>query len=230
MITGASSGIGMAAARELASAGMKLVLTGRRQDALDALAAELGDAHVVVGEITDPALPQRLVGEAVSRFGRCDVVFNNAGVMIAEPVMQLDIDAACEMVRINVEAAYRMALVAMRHFLTQKRGHLVSTSSSLGVKVRPTTGAYAGTKFAIEALHEDLRMQAAGTGVRVGVIEPGLTETQLQRHMKVHPKDALGIKRMATPADVARALRFMLEQPDHVTIPRLLIQPSEQSM
>src|SRR5690606_20932216 len=101
---------------------------------------------------------------------------------------------------------------------------LINVSSTLGHKVRPTVGAYAGTKFAIEAFSEDLRMQVAGTGVRVGVIEPGLTETHLQDHFAQHPAEALGIQRMAQPGDLARAVRFMLEQPAHLTIPKLMLQ------
>lgn len=99
-----------------------------------------------------------------------------------------------------------------------------------GMKVRQTTGAYAGTKYAVEALTEDLRMQAAGTGVRVCSLEPGLVETHLQDHFPVHPKDALNIQAPVQPADIGRVIRFVLEQPDHVMIPRILVMPSEQGM
>lgn len=231
IITGASSGIGAAAARELHAAGMKVVLTGRDQPRLEAVAKPLGaDAVIHVADAVDPGLPDRLIALATERFGRCDVLFNNAGVMHVGTIKDIDLDAVCRMVRVNVEAVYRFAYTALRHFLQQGHGHLINTSSTLGLKVRPTTGAYAGTKFAVEALTEDLRMQCAGTGVRVGVIEPGLTDTGLQTHFPEHPAKVLGIRRMAEPADIARALRFMLEQPAHVTIPRLMLQPSEQPM
>jgi NADP-dependent 3-hydroxy acid dehydrogenase YdfG len=231
VITGASSGIGAGVARELAEAGMKLVLTARRKDLLETLAGSLKtEVTVVAGDITDPALPQTLIDSAISAFGACDVVFNNAGVMTVGAIAEIDVEAACHMVRVNVEAVYRLAFVAMRRMLAQGSGFLINTSSSLGTKVRPTAGAYAGTKFAVEALTEDLRMQAAGTGVRVCAFEPGLVETHLQDHFPVHPKDALNIRHLVQPEEIGRVVRFILEQPDHVTIPRILVMPAEQAM
>ena len=231
IITGASSGIGAGVAEVLAEAGMKLVLTARRKALLDELAAKLPtEAVTIAGDIADAALPQKLIDTAVERFGSCDVVFNNAGVMIVGPAREIDLEAVCRMVRVNVEAVYRLGILAMRHMIEQGGGYLINTSSILGTKVRQTTGAYAGTKYAVEALTEDLRMQAAGTGVRVCALEPGLVETHLQDHFPVHPKDALNIKQLVQPADIGRAVRFMLEQPDHVAIPRILVMPADQGM
>lgn len=231
VITGASSGIGEGTARELANAGMKLVLTARRKRLLDKISVQLGtEVATIAGDITDESLPQKLIDTAVEKFGSCDVVFNNAGVMIVGKAEDIDLEEVCRMVRINVEAVYRLAFVAMRHMLSQGSGYLINTSSILGMKVRETTGAYAGTKYAVEALTEDLRMQAAGTGVRVCALEPGLVDTHLQDHFPVHPKDQLGIKALVQPADISRAIRFVLEQPDHVAIPRILVMPEEQGM
>jgi len=231
VITGASSGIGEGTARELARAGMKLVLTARRRELLDKLAAQLDTETVVVaGDIADESLPQKLIDTAVEKFGSCDVVFNNAGIMIVGSAEDIDIEAVTRMVRVNVEAVYRLGILAMRHMVKQGGGYLINTSSILGTKVRQTTGAYAGTKFAVEALTEDLRMQAYGTGVRVCALEPGLVETHLQDHFEVHPRDMLNIKDMVKPADIARTIRFMLEQPDHVAIPRILVMPADQGM
>jgi len=129
-----------------------------------------------------------------------------------------------------VEAVFRLAIVAMRHMLSQGTGYLINTSSILGMKVRKTTGAYAGTKYAVEALTEDLRMQAAGTDVRVCSLEPGLVDTHLQDHFPVHPKDMLNIKALVRPEDIGRVIRFMLEQPVHVAIPRILVMPKDQGM
>jgi len=85
-------------------------------------------------------------------------------------------------------------------------------------------------EYAVEALTEDLRMQAAGTGVRVCALEPGLVDTHLQDHFPVHPKDSLNIKRLVKPAEIGRVIRFVLEQPDHVAIPRILVMPADQGM
>jgi NADP-dependent 3-hydroxy acid dehydrogenase YdfG len=210
---------------------MKLVLTARRKELLDKLAAQIDTETVVVaGDIADESLPQKLIDTAVEKFGSCDVVFNNAGIMIVGSAEDIDLEAATRMVRVNVEAVYRLGILAMRHMVKQGGGYLINTSSILGTKVRQTTGAYAGTKFAVEALTEDLRMQAYGTGVRVCALEPGLVETHLQDHFEVHPRDMLNIKNMVKPADIARTIRFMLEQPDHVAIPRILVMPADQGM
>jgi len=231
VITGASSGIGEGVAQVLADAGMRLVLTARREAVLQKLADQLQtDTAIAPGDIAEASLPQTLIDTAVQQFGSCDVVFNNAGIMIVGSAAEIDLEAACHMVRVNVEAAYRLALTAMRHLVKQGGGYLINTSSILGTKVRQTTGAYAGTKYAIEALTEDLRMQSAGTGVRVCALEPGLVETHLQDHFPVHPKDLLGIKALVQPIDIGNAVRFMLEQPDHVAIPRILVMPADQGM
>jgi NADP-dependent 3-hydroxy acid dehydrogenase YdfG len=231
IITGASSGIGAGAAHELADAGMKLVLTARRKEILDKIAARLGtETAVIAGDIADESLPQKLIDTAMEKFGSCDVVFNNAGIMIVGKAQEIDLEAVCKMVRVNVEAVYRLAIIAMRHLVSRGSGYLINTSSILGTKVRETTGAYAGTKYAVEALTEDLRMQAKGTGVRVCALEPGLVDTHLQDHFPVHPKDMLNITNMVEPKDIGRIIRFMLEQPDHVAIPRILVSPADQGM
>jgi NADP-dependent 3-hydroxy acid dehydrogenase YdfG len=230
IITGASSGIGAAVARELDAAGMKLVLNARRTERLEALAADLHHAEVVAADIRDDNLPQNLIDAAVEHFGAVDVVFNNAGIMDTATIDDSDIDRLCANLRVNLEAATRMAYVALSYLKPRGRGDLINTSSILGTKVRPTAGVYAASKHGIEALTEALRMEVAGTGVRVACIEPGLVATELQDHFDVHPRDALGIKEPLQSADIARCVRFMLEQPRHVTIPRLMVLPAEQQM
>ncbi len=230
IITGASSGIGRAVARELDHAGMRMIITGRRTDRLGDLAGELSDAHALPGDLSDVTLPQRLVDATIERFGRLDVVFNNAGIMDTSTIESADIERLCANVRVNFEAAVRMAYTALKHFKIQGSGHLVTTSSILGTKVRPTAGVYAGSKHGVEALTEALRMEVAGSGVRVGCIEPGLVNTELQDHFEVHPREMLGMQQPLEPEDIARCVRFMLEQPPHVSIPRMMVLPSEQGM
>jgi NADP-dependent 3-hydroxy acid dehydrogenase YdfG len=231
VITGASSGIGAGVARELARAGMRLVLTARREERLKAIADELkGRVAYVAADIVEPELPGRLLDRATREFGRCDVVFNNAGIMDVGAIEKIDLDRILLMVRVNVEAAFRLAYEALRLFKRQDRGYLINTSSILGTKVRPTAGWYAATKHAIEALTESLRLELAGTGVRVASLQPGLVDTELQDHWEAHlrPKVALGVKAPLVPEDIARVVRFMLEQPAHVRIPKILVVPGEQ--
>lgn len=230
ILTGASSGIGAGVAEELSAAGMNLVLTGRRADRLERLAERLGNCAVIAGDIANPELPQQLIDAALERFGRCDVVFNGAGVMHTGSVEDVAIETMCQMVRVNCEAATRVAYTAVKHFKQTGRGTLINVSSILGTKVRPNAGVYASTKYAIEALSEALRMELAKTDIRVSVIEPGLVTTELQDHFPVHPREALGITQPLVPADVARCVRFILEQPAHVRIPVLMILPGEQPM
>lgn len=230
IITGASSGVGAAVARNLHEAGVKLVLTARRADRLEKLSSELKETVFIAGEITEVDLPQRLLDKALKTFGRCDIVLNNAGMIEVGSIPEINIDKVCQMVRVNVEAAYRVAYVAVKYFLSQNHGHLINTSSVLGTKIRPMAGAYAGTKFALEALSEALRVELARTNVKISCIQPGLILTELHRDYKVHPKDSLNIPRPLQPEEVARCVRFILEQPDHVRIPQIMILPKDQEI
>lgn len=229
VVTGASSGIGMETVRELAKAGARVVMTARRAGRIEALAKETG-AVAIPGDITGDKLPGKLLAAALEKFGRCDIFVNNAGVLETGTVEETDIDVMCRMVRVNVEAAFRAAYVFLKHFKKENRGHLVNLSSILGTKVRATTGAYAGTKYAIEALSEALRMELAGTGVHVTCIEPGLVLTELHDRWPVHPAKSLNIARPLRPPDIVRCIMFALTQPDHVRIPRLMIMPADHQL
>jgi NADP-dependent 3-hydroxy acid dehydrogenase YdfG len=149
IITGASGGIGAATARLLGSRGMKCVLTARSESGLKRIAGELPAAAVIAGDMIDPKLPGRLIDAAMERFGRLDVVFNNAGVMHIGSVEDADVEALCAMVRLNVEAVVRMSYAALRHFKGQASGFLINTSSLAGLKSFPQIGPYCGTKFAV---------------------------------------------------------------------------------
>lgn len=227
IITGASSGIGAAVSRDLAGAKMRLLVTARRQDRLEKLTSELPGSAYLASDISDPGLPARLMEKCLDLFGDCHVVVNNAGVMELGPIPDIDIEKICRMVRVNVESAYRLAYTALKHFVSRGTGHLVNISSILGTKTRSTAGAYAGTKYAIEALSEALRLELAGTDVQVSAIEPGLVLTELHDHMPVHPMQTLNVKHPLQPHDVARCVRFVLEQDRHVRIPRLMVLPGE---
>lgn len=229
VITGASSGIGLAVARELHSRGAKLVLTARREERIARVSDEL-QATRLVGDIADPTLAERLLELTLSTYGRCDVVLNSAGIIEVGSIESINIDKVCEMVRVNVEAAYRVAYTFVRHFLKQGHGHLINMSSVLGTKVRPTAGAYAGTKHAIEALSEALRMEVAGSGVGITCIEPGLVMTNLHRDWPVHPSESMNIPHPLQPEDIARCIGFILSQPVQVKIPRLMILPGEHEI
>lgn len=228
IITGASGGIGEAIACDLDAAGMSLVLTARSKDKLDKLGSKLKNAVVVAGEVTDPALPQTLLETAIRKFGRCDVLINNAGVMSVGAIQEVDIEKMCEMVRINVEACFRTAYTLLKHFKAQNSGYVINTSSIAGLKTGAYLAAYNGTKFAVEAFSDALRLEVAGTGIGVAAVAPGTVATGLYQGWDEAHKDAMFSGGALEPADIARCVRFILEQPSHVRVPRLLCVPAAQ--
>lgn len=228
VITGGTSGIGLATAEALSARGVRLVLHGRRKALLEEHAARLPDCAVMAGDIADPAVPQALLDLAVERFGRVDIAFGNAGLIHTGSIEEIDVAKLAEMVRVNVEAAFVFAYTAAKHFKAQGAGHLLLTGSVLGTKVRPAAGGYCGTKYAVEALCEALRMELAGTGVKVSVVEPGLVRTDLHREMAVHPTVTQNVPEPLVPDDIARAVVFALEQPAHVLVPRVMLLAAGQ--
>lgn len=229
IITGASSGIGEATAYELDAAGMNLVLTARNKDKLHQLTSQLTNATFVESEVTEPDLPQQLLETALNSFGRVDALVNNAGVMVVGTVETIDIEEICQMVRINVEAAFRLAYFLAKHFKQQSNGFIVNLSSISGTTNYPTMAAYCGTKHAIESFTDCLRLELAGSGVGVGCIEPGKVATNLYQNWSDDQKQMVAIEQPLVGQDIARAIRFILEQPSNVNIGRLLITPAHQS-
>jgi NADP-dependent 3-hydroxy acid dehydrogenase YdfG len=156
-----------------------------------------------------------------------DVFFNNAGIMHIGTVEEVDVDAVCRMIRLNVEALVRASYTVLKVFKKQGNGFLINTSSFAGLKTFKTIAAYNGTKFAVEAFTDSLRMELAGTGIRVSCVQPGRTQTHLFDHWK--PEQLFSPDEGMIPADaVARCIQFVLEQPEDVVIPRILVMPSRQ--
>lgn len=227
LITGASSGIGYAAARRFAEAGAKLVLTGQRADRLQALAKETGRAAFRAGDICHETLCDELVDLAIEKFGRIDIVLNNAGVNHGGTIDAIEIEKVAAMVRVNVEAAYRLSYRILKYFKSRGVGHLINTSSVMGTKVRATSGPYAGTKHAIEALSEALRLELAGSGIKVSCVEPGLVSTELHRDWKTPPAIERGIARPLLADEVAQAILYIACQPAHINVARMLVLPQD---
>lgn len=237
VITGASSGIGEATARHLASLGACVVLGARRADRLDRLVTEIeaaGGAAVAGSvDVTHRKDLESLVGVAVERFGRLDVLVGNAGVSRISPVADLDVEGWMAMVDVNVKGILHGIAAALPVFRRQGSGHLVTVVSTSGLKIVPTQAVYAGTKNAVRTLLEGLRQESTDGVLRTTSISPGYVRTELldtavddpalREQAKRHMAD-LGIDPMA----VARAIAFVIDQPDDVEIGDLTIRPTRQ--
>jgi NADP-dependent 3-hydroxy acid dehydrogenase YdfG len=222
LITGASSGIGAAMARQAAQDGYRLVLAARSKERLEGLASELGgDARAIavtcdVGEWSDQ---ERLAASALDRFGRIDVVFANAGFGAKRGFTAETPEFWRSMVLTNVlGVAYTIRATIDQ--LRSTRGHLILTSSVAGR--RPLSGSlYSATKHAVTAMGEAVRQELNDSGVRVTLIEPGMVDTPFF--------DAGAADWALKPDDIARAVMFAVSQPPHVDVNEVLIRPTAQS-
>jgi len=223
VITGASAGIGAAIARDLSAAGAKLVLTARRRERLDALAKELGGpVATLAADIADPATPERLLALARERFGAADILVNNAGILRVGPVDTFDLGGIEDMVATNYTAVVRASYVFARAMKAAGTGIIVNISSIGAGIVAPGVGVYGGLKRAVEMFTDSLRIELVGTGVRAGFVAPGTTTTEIFEDMKAHGQP--GWDSYVTPLqpeDIARAVRFLIDQPAHAAVPRV---------
>lgn len=233
VITGASSGLGEAAARRLHSEGARLVLGARRLDRLKALARDLdlGDEAVVQTDVTGRDQVERLVGQALSAHGRIDVMLNNAGLMPSSRLELLKIDEWDQMIDVNIKGVLYGVAAALPHMIAQKSGHIINVSSVAGHKVGPGGVVYAATKHAVRVFSEGLRQEAKPYNIRTTTISPGAVATELTQTI-TDPVVAEGMRKTyenALPADAfARAVAFAISQPDEVDINEILFRPTSQ--
>ena len=233
IITGASSGIGAAAARALAKCGCKLTLAARSEGKLQALAAELPTESLVVrADMTVPADIAEMVARALERFGRIDVMFANAGIFIQGDFANCDIDAVGAMLKTNVDGVLRCAHAVLPAMQAQGNGDILVTSSIAGHEELPGGPAYGATKHAIETFVNTLRRQVAGDGIRVMSLAPARVANELWN--LTDPAEierlALGEQRYLKVEDVADAALFMLSRPRHVTVRNLVIIARQQDV
>jgi NADP-dependent 3-hydroxy acid dehydrogenase YdfG len=220
LITGASSGIGAATARAAAEAGHRLVLAARSTDKLNGLAEELGGAERAVAvtcDVTEWDDQQAMVQVALDRFGRLDVVFANAGFGAKRGFTSETVEHWRSMVLTNVYGA-ALTIRATIDALRESKGHLLLTGSVAGRR-QMSGSLYSATKWAVTAMGESARQELNGSGVRVTLIEPGMTDTPFFDN---RPKDPLHAD------DVARAVMWAVSQPPHVDVNEILIRPTAQ--
>ena len=228
VVTGASSGIGEATARELSAAGCNVVLVGRRRDRLDALAADLpGPSAVLAVDIADSGAPEQMLALAQSRFGQADGLINNAATMAIGTIDTIDLDEVGYMIRVNFEAVVRSSYVFARALRAQGSGAIVNVSSIGAYLISRRSGVYGALKHALEAFTASLRIELAGTGVKVGTVAPGSTESEMFERLLAGA--TFDRPEALEPGDVAKAIRFMLEQPDRANVARLAIFPQAEA-
>lgn len=235
VITGASSGIGEAAALLLAERGAKIVLGARGTERLEALAERImergGEAVYMSTDVKRREDMSNLVALACEQYGKLDVFINNAGVMPISPLDELRVEDWESMIDINMKGVLYGIAAALPVFRKQGFGHFVNTASTAGHKTVPNQSVYSGTKFAVRAISEGLR-QEAGKQLRVTIISPGIVQTNFTEGVtNKEVRDRLTAIRdeLAMPPDaVARAIAFAIEQPDDIDVNEIVIRPTAQ--
>jgi NADP-dependent 3-hydroxy acid dehydrogenase YdfG len=231
LITGASSGIGEATARHLAAIGHQLVLGARRTARLEEITKEIrasgGTAEWKALDVTSLEEMQAFADFALKRFGKIDVILNNAGVMPLSPLHELKIGEWNQMIDVNIRGVLHGIAAVLPHMQTRKSGHVINVSSIGGFQVWPTCAVYSATKFAVRAISEGLRLE--NKEVRVTIISPGVVESELAQTIShVETKAMINEFRAValTPDAIARAIAYAIEQPADVDVNEIIIRPT----
>ncbi len=214
-ITGASSGIGEAAAKLLAASGAKVLLGARRHDRLEAIAQDIANAG----------------GDVEIRPGRLDVLISNAGLMPLSPLDQLKVDEWDRMIDVNIKGVLYGIAAALPVFRKQGSGHFINLSSVSGHSVGRFQSVYSATKYAVRAISEGLR-QEAGDKIRVTIISPGAVTSELAETISdaTLRKGLQEYRKIAIPAEaIARAMAYAIEQPADVDINEIVVRPTAQT-
>ncbi|KFU82883.1 NADP-dependent 3-hydroxy acid dehydrogenase YdfG [Amycolatopsis lurida] len=241
VVTGASSGIGEAAARRLAASGASVALIARRADRLETLAKEIerdgGTALVLAADVADAAAMRAAAAEVEAKLGRADLLFNNAGVMLAAPIDELATDDWQRMIDVNMTGLMNAIGAFVPHLVASadEKGvaDLVNTSSIGAQAIFPSFAVYVASKAYVTHLSKNLRADLGPKGVRVAAIEPGLVETELQGH--VTDAGALqwldGVRESLTwlkPEDIAETVAFLTSLPARVNLQQVTVMPTAQ--
>jgi NADP-dependent 3-hydroxy acid dehydrogenase YdfG len=242
LVTGASSGIGEATARELGARGAKVAVAARRLERLERLAAEIGGqghtALAIESDITDQEQAIAAVDRTVAELGRLDVVVNNAGQMLLGPIEGAPTEEWDRMIDLNLKGLINTTHAALPHLLAaaedSQRGcaDVVNISSVAGRVARAGSGVYNLTKHGVGAFSESFRQEFASRKVRSTLIEPGAVDTELSDHIRdgvrEQVRERFADMRMLEAADVADAIAYAVTRPWHVSLNEILIRPTEQ--
>ena len=238
IITGASSGMGEAAAKHLSALGAIVVLGARRLDRIEKLAEEIrnkgGQALAIAVDVTHRDEVKTLVDSAVEQFGRVDVLLNNAGIMPLSPMERLNEDEWDKMINVNIKGVLNGIAAVLPYMKEQKSGQIINTSSVAGHKVFNGSAVYSATKYAVRALTEGLRMELKPYNIRTTIVCPGAVKTELLEHIteadiQQANKDYVGAVGIS-PDSFARVVAFAISQPEEVDINEIIFRPTSQEL
>lgn len=240
VITGASSGIGRATAKLLATKGANVVLGARREDRLKDLVAEIGSKAVYqVTDVTQRAQVHELLQLALTRFGHIDVLYNNAGTMPQGNLSDREYDKWQMMLNVNIMGVLNGIGEILPIMQRQRDGLIITTDSVAGHVVYPASAVYNGTKYAVRAIMEGLRQEEKQNGIRSTIISPGAVRTELvntigNATIEANIKQLMdsGGDRMLSldPEDIANAVLFAIDQPKHIAISEVMVRPTGQEV
>ncbi len=237
IITGASSGIGAATAGALAAAGVKVVMGARREDRLRELGGEItargGEAVARRCDVTARGDCEALIKAGIDRWGRVDILINNAGIMPLSFAKNLRVDEWERMIDVNIKGVMYCTAAVLPHFLTRARGHIVNISSIAGKRVIPSGSVYCATKFAVNAFSDALRLElSARKNIRVTCIQPGIVATELTDAITDPDLESFVTRIKSVEAlradDIANAIVYAVQAPPHVNINEIVIRPTQQ--
>ena len=238
IITGASSGIGEATAKLLASKGAKVVLGARRENKLKQIVDEIvkdgGRAVYQELDVTKQSDNDDIVKLAKKKFGGVDIIFLNAGIMPNSPLSALKTDEWHQMIDVNIKGVLNGVAAALPTFIEQKSGQVIATSSVAGLKAYPGTAVYSGTKWFLRDFMEVLRMESAmeGTNIRTATIYPAAINTELLNTIS-HKDTAEGAHNLydkygISPDRIANVVAFAIDQPEDTTVNEFTVGPANQ--
>ncbi|MBD8142845.1 SDR family oxidoreductase [Pantoea agglomerans] len=231
LITGASSGIGAGIARELAKTDAILLLGARRESRLAALAEELqfNGAEVAIKalDVTRREEMTQFVEYALERWGRVDVMVNNAGIMPLSPMASLRVEEWEQMIDVNIKGVLYGIASVLPTMLAHQRGHIINIASIGALAVSPTAAVYCATKFAVRAISDGLRQE--NSHLRVTCVHPGVVESELASTI-TDPAAAEAMQHYRAialqPNAIGRAVRYAIEQPDEVDVNEIVVRPT----
>ncbi|WP_340199474.1 SDR family oxidoreductase [Ascidiimonas sp. W6] len=236
-ITGATSGIGRATAREFAKQGIHLILCGRRKDRLENLQIELGlqtKVHTLQFDVRDKEAVANAVANLPEAFSQIDILVNNAGNAHGlDPVQTGSTEDWDAMIDINVKGLLYVSKAIIPQMVARQSGHIINIGSLAGKEAYPNGTVYCGSKHAVDAINKGMRMDLNAYGIKVGAVNPGLVETEFSNvRFKGDQDRADGVYKgfdPLTPEDVAEVIWFMVSRPKHVNIADLLLLPNAQA-